>query len=305
MGISHVHSESSAKKNIYRSSWFQLLRPMTFSGTISPIIAGTAIAALSGPIRMDVFIVLIIAALFVQISANMFNDYFDFKHGQDQEKWEETKFNSLAKPMHHHVPIAAVCIIIAISLGIWLSMETTWWLAIIGSIGILAGLGYSAGNYSFSALGLGETVAAIFLGFVTTFLGFIVQGNIINSEIVLVAMTYAMLISTMILTNNIRDLVKDQEFRHTVAMRLGKKRAIRLLGAILLVIYSWAFLLITAGVVPFTASFAVFALPVAIRLYYCFRPDASRADEISAMGWAGKHHWTFGLLFAVGIWLGA
>lgn len=287
----------------YRFSWFQLFRPMTFSGTISPIIVGTGVAALNGPIRYDLFFALIIAALLVQISANIFNDYFDFKHGQDREKWVED--GSAKNPLHHYLPIAAgVSIILAIIIGAWISSEVNWGIAFIGSIGILAGLGYSAGKHSFSALGLGEVVAAIFLGFVTTILGFIVQGHAVNSEILLTAFTFAMLIATMILTNNIRDIKKDVGFRHTVAMRLGKRRAIRVLTSLLGFIYLWSIALVISGVLPRTTLISLCAVAVAIRLRWCFRKDASRSDEISAMGWAGKHHWTFGLLFAFGVWVG-
>lgn len=282
------------------------MRPMTFSGTISPIIAGTAIAALKGPIRIDLFFVLLAAALLVQISANFFNDYFDFKHVQDWEKWEEAEETTpLTKPLHHHIPFAAGgSIILAIILGVWLSVESTWWLAVIGSFGILAGLGYSAGERSFSAVGLGEFVASIFLGFVPMLISYLSQGHGIDLQILAAAGIYALLISTMILTNNIRDINKDTGFRRTVAMRLGKKKAVGLLIAALIAIYSWTAILIILRVVPLSSSIVIFAIPVALHFLHCFRPEATREDEVSAMGWAGKHHWTFGFLFAIGIWFG-
>lgn len=300
MGIISV--QDTSKQYAYRFSWFHLFRPMTFSGTLSPIIAGTAVAALHGPIQIELFLVLITAALFVQISANMFNDYFDFKHGQDQEKWTTDQTTG---PLYKKVPIAALtCIGVAIILGAWLSIQTTWWFALVGSIGILAGIGYSAGSHSFSAIGLGEVIAAIFLGFVTTILGYTVQAHSIDASIIAVAFTYALLISTMILTNNIRDFKKDQGFRHTLAKRIGKQNAIRLLTGIIITTYVWGALLIISGGVPWTACMIVFAIPVAYRLRLCFRNGSTRKEEISAMKWAGKHHWTFGLLFALGIGLG-
>lgn len=297
--------ESSIKHRdyYYRFSWFQLFRPMTFSGTMSPIIVGTGVAALHGPIRYDLFIALLLAALLVQISANIFNDYFDFKHGQDYEKWAED--GSFKNPLHHYLPYAAaVSIGLAVIIGAWISSEVNWGIALVGSIGILAGLGYSAGKHSFSALGLGEVVAAIFLGFLTTILGFIVQGHVVNTDILLTAFTFAILISTMILTNNIRDIKKDVGFRQTVAMRLGKRRAIRVLTSLLGFVYVWSIVLVVSGVLPRTTLLSFGAIAVAVRLRWCFRNDAPRSDEISAMGWAGKHHWTFGLLFAFGVWLG-
>jgi 1,4-dihydroxy-2-naphthoate octaprenyltransferase len=309
MGISSTEIEKmdSFQENpyLYRSSWFQLMRPLTFSGTISPIIAGTALASLYAPIRWDVFFVMIIAALIVQTTANMFNDYFDFKNGQDAEKWKDAEERDGKEPAHHHIPYAAIAMLgIAVILGAWLSIQSSWWVALIGSISIVFGYLYSAGRHSLSALGLGELTAAVFLGFVTTILSYVIQGHAVDSFILAVALTFAMLIATMILSNNIRDLQKDQGFRNTLPMKLGRKNAARLLSVLLVSIYIWALLLIITQVIPWTATLSLFAIPVALRLRWSYRLKAARAEEIKGMKWAARHHWTFGLLFGIGIWAG-
>jgi 1,4-dihydroxy-2-naphthoate octaprenyltransferase len=290
---------------LYRSTWFQLMRPMTFSGTISPVLAGTALASLYAPIRWDVFFVMIIASLTVQATANMFNDYFDFKNGQDQEKWKDADKHNGNEPAHHHIPYAALAMLsVAVILGAWLSMQSSWWVALIGSISILFGYLYSAGSRSLSALGFGELTAAVFLGFVTTTLSFVVQGHAVNGFILAAALTFALLISTMILSNNIRDLKKDIGFRNTLPMKLGRKNAARLLSALLISIYVWTLFLVIANILPWSAVLSLFAIPVALRLRWSYRRQAARAEEIKGMKWAARHHWTFGLLFAIGIWAG-
>ncbi len=310
MGISNTEIEKMNSfqegSYLYRSSWFQLMRPLTFSGTISPILAGTAVASLYAPIRWDIFFVMIIAALIVQATANMFNDYFDFKHGQDAEKWKDTDERSGNEPAHHHIPYTAIGMLcIAIILGVWLSIQSSWWVALIGSISIVFGYLYSAGKHSLSALGFGELTAAVFLGFVTTILSFVVQGHAVDGFILAVALTFAMLISTMILSNNIRDLKKDRGFRNTLPMKLGRKNAARLLSVLLISIYAWAIFLVIIQVVPWTAILSLFAIPVALRLRWSYRLKAARQEEIKGMKWAAYHHWTFGLLFAIGIGAGA
>jgi 1,4-dihydroxy-2-naphthoate octaprenyltransferase len=309
MGFSNTEIEKinhfQENPYLYRSSWFQLMRPLTFSGTISPIIAGTALASLYAPVRWDVFIVMIVAALIVQATANMFNDYFDFKNGQDAEKWKDTDDRSGNEPAHHHIPYAAIGMLcIAVILGAWLSIQSSWWVALIGSISIVFGYLYSAGKHSLSALGLGELTAAVFLGFVTTILAFVVQGHSIDGFILAVALTFAMLISTMILSNNIRDLKKDQGFRNTLPMKLGRKNAARLLSILLISIYVWAIFLVMMQIVPWTAILALAAIPVALRLRWSYRMKAVREEEIKGMKWAARHHWAFGLLFAIGIGAG-
>ncbi|MEC5423012.1 hypothetical protein QGM71_05800 [Virgibacillus sp. C22-A2] len=56
-------------------------------------------------------------------------------------------------------------------------------------------------------------------------------------------------------------------------------------------------------VTPVSGFVVMFALPLAFRLLWSFRKHATRSDEISGMKWAARHHWVFGLLFAINLWL--
>ncbi|MFC3040624.1 prenyltransferase [Virgibacillus xinjiangensis] len=287
-------------------TWLQLARPITLSGTISPILAGTGLAALDGRLRYDLLFVLLVAAILVQTSANMFNDYFDFRNGQDKEKWqlEEAKASSRL-PVHHQVPyIASSLIGVAMILGLWISSQAGWWIAVVGSIGIAAGIAYSAGRHSLAALGLGEVTAGLFLGMTVTLLSYSVQTQAINWTIMMIALLYAMLISTMILTNNLRDIQKDKGYRRTLAMRLGRRQAEGLLTVLLFSCYLLVLALVIVEAVPAGTLFVLLAIPIAIRLRWSFRESSTEAEEKMAMKWAGRHHWVFGLLFAAGILTG-
>lgn len=304
----HVKKESlpsdiSNQRYYYRYSWIHLTRPMTFTGTISPILAGTAFAAHHGQIRLDIFMAMITAALFIQAATNMFNDFFDFSHGQDEEKWILADYQDYHhRPAHHLIPyVAGSMLIVAAIIGAWLAYHSNLWIILIGTFGILAGYAYSAGSRSLSAVGLGETAAAIFLGIVPALLAYSVQGNLIDGEILLVALPFALLISTMILTNNLRDFEKDQDFRRTIVIRLGKMKATRLLNLLLILVYLLVIGLVLFQIVGATIGLVLFAFPAAIKLHWSFRYGASRSEEIAAMKLAAQHHWLFSLLFILGM----
>src|SRR5699024_723873 len=122
-----------------------------------------------------------------------------------------------------------------------------------------------------SSIGLGELVAATFLGFATTILPFIVQGYPITFEVIMVAIPFALLISVMILTNNIRDIDKDNEFRKTIAIRLGRARSINLLILILAVLYIWMIVLVFFNIIPAISLISLLALPVVFQLLSSFK----------------------------------
>ncbi|MFD1361633.1 prenyltransferase [Lentibacillus salinarum] len=296
--VSHKH-----EIYYYRASWIQLFRPMTLTGTITPILVETGMALMQGGIRFDVFLAMLAAALFIQAGTNLFNDYYDFKHGQDQEKW--TVDESQARgPAHHTVPYLAMSLIsIAMVIGFWLAVQSTFWIIPVGVAGIVFGYLYSAGPRPLCSIGLGETIAFISLGPVVMILSYVVQGNGLDFQITAVSLPFALAIASMILTNNIRDIDKDRHFRHTLAILLGRKRAVRLLTALLTLAYLVVIGLISGGVMPIPAIIVLLATPVAARLRWSFREGAGRADELGGMKWAAWHHWAFGLLLAIGVWL--
>lgn len=304
----HSHSTQYSNHYVYRGSWVQLLRPLTLTGTITPILVGTGFAAKDGMVHFNIFLAVLIAALLIQASTNILNDYFDFKYGQDNEKWGLIQdVNHTHGPAHKTLPfIAGTMITFAIIIGLWLAFAnsgSTLWVIVTGIFGIMAGIKYSAGKHSFASIGLGETTAFLFLGPVITALAYIVQGNALNLEVLLISLPFALLIASMILTNNIRDLKKDLGFRTTIANLLGKTQAVYLLTTLLSLAYITILLLILYQILPLPASIVVLATPLAGRLIWSFRKDNQRNEEIQGMKWAARHHWAFGLLLALALWI--
>lgn len=298
-------TKSGPKEYHHKQSWWQIMRPLTLTGTISPIIVGTIMASKFGSIYFDKFIILIIAAALVQAGVNILNDYFDFANGQDKERWYLLNENRkpLVSPQHKYLPFVAVgMFIIAAALGIWLAIHSHPTIIFIGIIGIYAGYKYSAGGKkSFSALGLGEVTAAIFLGIVPVMLAFIIQDITFGWTAFAVGILFALLISMMILTNNIRDINKDEGFRQTIAIRIGKNKSVRLLIILIISVYAGATLLVINQTFPWPALIVYLALPMAYRLIKAFNNKTTYTKEINVMKLVAKHHWVFSILLIFGL----
>ncbi|MGH2507238.1 MAG: 1,4-dihydroxy-2-naphthoate polyprenyltransferase, partial [Ktedonobacteraceae bacterium] len=63
--------------------WVKTGRPLTLTATFSPLFVGTAVAAYEGVFRPLNFLLALLAALFLQIGTNYFNEYFDYRYGLD------------------------------------------------------------------------------------------------------------------------------------------------------------------------------------------------------------------------------
>src|SRR5699024_6236724 len=134
-------------------------------------------------------------ALLIQSSANMLNDYFDFRNGQDKERWTYIPdVKRRLRPVFQYIPyVAAVTCTIAILLGIWLGNQYGCWVGVLRLIGILAACLYSAGKQSLAAVGLAETVGLIFLGLVASVLCFVLHASSVTPVVLIAAWPYRLL----------------------------------------------------------------------------------------------------------------
>lgn len=280
----------------FKSSWVNLLRPLTLSGSISPIlISSLYIYYMGNQIKLLPLTVLLTAIVFIQMATNIWNDYFDFKAGQDQGKWQKSSQDN-AQPFLHDLPRVAIFLTgVSILLGAYLAFLTTVWVIPIGILGILFGFYYSAGSPSLSAIGLGELTGAVFLGLMPTFLAFVIQNTYDWMGIILIGLLYACLISSMILTNNIRDIEKDQAFRKTLPVRLGKKKALYVLFSIISATYLLMLLMVLFNIFPIIAYITFGALYFVFLLY----KSLIKTTQPVCMKRISQHHIYFSLLLFI------
>lgn len=265
----------------YHSDWFRIIRPVTLTASIMPVTVGTLLAAQFTDFSITLYIVLLITSVLIQAAVNMLNDYFDFMKGQEEGKWHDVNTsNSRFTPLYSQVPFVSISIVAVVSLlTLWLAAESSYWIIPLGIIGFILGYHYSAGIHSLSSLGLGEIAGAICLGPLPVVIAILVHGVPFSWEMLLYSLPFALLMGTMVLTNNIRDIKKDSSTRKTVAIRIGKKKAVYLLSGLLALTYISSLLI-------YASLWVLLSLPLAIVLIQRFY----QTDGPNPMGIAGKHH---------------
>ena len=75
-------------KEIKRNSlqaWILAARPKTLTGAVTPVLIGTALAAMDGHFEWLPALICCVFASLMQIAANFINDLFDFLKGTDRE----------------------------------------------------------------------------------------------------------------------------------------------------------------------------------------------------------------------------
>lgn len=65
--------------------WWMLTRPHTLTAAFVPVTLGTVMSLESGKIDIWLFLAMLAASILIQIGTNLFNEYFDFVRGLDNE----------------------------------------------------------------------------------------------------------------------------------------------------------------------------------------------------------------------------
>ncbi|WP_163582483.1 prenyltransferase [Gracilibacillus saliphilus] len=286
----------------YQGSWWKVIRPPTLTGSIMPMIYGTLIASGGDweAINYQHFLLFLVIGVMVQMAVNMLNDYFDFLKGQEEGKWFEVAQGKIGvTPYLQQIPLVFIgLVIVCSSLTLWLAIRTSLVIIAIGITGLVLGYFYSAGRSSLSTLGLGEVTSIFSLGWFPIMIASYIQIGFVTTETLVLALPFCFLIASMILTNNIRDINKDQSTRKTIAIRIGHVKAYWLLILIVIAAYLSVFILIMTDLLPFTASVVLLAFPVSYRLMTYIKPTSNSIKK--GMRQAALHHFIFSLLLIIG-----
>jgi 1,4-dihydroxy-2-naphthoate polyprenyltransferase len=299
-------SSSPAVKGSDWRVWWQLTRPHTLTAAFAPVLLGTALAIESSGIHWGLFFAMLIASLLIQAATNMFNEYYDFVRGLDNE-------NSVGiggAIVRHGIKPKTILNLafglygISVLLGIYICMSTSWWVALVGLVSLAAGYLYTGGPLPIAYTPFGEIVAGFFMGVLIILISFYIQTGTVTTMSILVSVPSFLLVGAILLANNIRDLDGDKEFgRKTLAILLGRSGAIRLLAGMFIVSFAWVVGLIIAGVVSPWLALVALSIPKALTAVKGFIGKTNPVQMMPAMAATAKTNTIFSLLLSIGIFI--
>ena len=221
--------------------FFMCTRPHSYPASIAPVLFG-ATYALGYESKFSIlkFILFLLACLLIQAATNLFNEYYDYKHGLDKVDSEGIS-GSIVKgnlsPKEVMVG-ALVLYALAFGLGLILIFMTSVYVLLVGLVCMLAGYFYTGGKYPIAYSPFGEVVSGFFMGTIIIALSFYFQTGYVNADIIVVSLPLFIMIGAILLANNIRDLDNDKESgRRTYAILIGRNNAIKTMAISFIVVY--------------------------------------------------------------------
>lgn len=209
-----------------QQAWLLAARPKTLPAAVGPILVGAALALADNVFQMGPAVAALLCALLLQIGSNFANDYFDFFKGADtHERMGPTRVTSAGLLTPNAMRWGMVVIFGAASLvGLYLIWEGGWPIFIAGVAALLAAIAYTGGPLPFGYYGLGDLFVFIFFGLVAVCGTYYIQAHTLPAAVVWAAMPPGLLITAILVVNNLRDLETDRRAnKRTLAVRLGRQ----------------------------------------------------------------------------------
>jgi 1,4-dihydroxy-2-naphthoate octaprenyltransferase len=213
------------------AQWLAGARPRTLPAAVSPVLAGTGVAAFFGGFDGLAAALALVVSLALQVGVNYANDYSDGIRGTDHARVGPLRLvgSGLARPVV--VKTAAfVAFGVAALAGLGLVLLTAqWWLLAVGALCVVAAWFYTGGKHPYGYLGLGELFVFVFFGLIAVCGTTYVQLGGVPAAAVIAGVGIGALTCAILVANNLRDIVGDTAAgKRTLATRIGDRATRRL-----------------------------------------------------------------------------
>ena len=206
--------------------WLAGARPRTLPAAVSPVLAGTGVAAyVAEPVWWKALLALVVS-LALQVAVNYANDYSDGVRGTDADRVGPMRLvgSGAAEPAAvKHAAFLAFGV--AGLAGLVLAAATAWWLVGVGAVCVVAAWFYTGGKKPYGYLGLGEVMVFVFFGLVAVVGTTYVQTETFEWAALYAAVGVGALACAILVVNNLRDIPTDTVAgKRTLAVKLGDRR---------------------------------------------------------------------------------
>jgi 1,4-dihydroxy-2-naphthoate octaprenyltransferase len=253
------------------------------SATIVPVLLGIVIAAAEGSFDLLSAVLTVIGASFVQLGLNVANDVFDTAQGADDANVTPTKYSGGSRVIQYGLvtfrqmaTIATAFYVAAAVVGLaLLALRGSPALLVIGIVGFVVSLGYTAPPLKLVYRGLGEIAVAIGFGPLMLLGAYVVQtGGMLSWGPVVASIPVALLVALILYVNEIPDRRGDARAgKRTLPVRLSRDAV--LLGYDAAVVAAYAVVVggVLAGFLPIPALAVLLTIPLARRVHDGLRPN--------------------------------
>jgi len=254
--------------------WFQALRAPFLVASIVPVLVA-ALAAWQYRSTFDLprFLLALVGAASIHLGANMANDAWDYRSGNDLEVRHLNPFAGGGRVLLRgvispkaHLTVAMLFLVLGSLIGLYLVTIVGLPLLILGILGVAVAYSYVGPPLRLAHHGLGEIAVGVEFGPITALGTYFVLTGAFDPPAIILSISLGLLVAGILWINEVPDIPPDSAVgKRTLVVRLGVERATKVFAGILVAAY--AVLALGAAVFGLTpwALLAFLAIPLAIR----------------------------------------
>ena len=244
----------------------QIAAPHTWPAAILPALIAMACATANGyTVSAVMALVLLAICILMQAAVNTFNDYYDYVKGSDSA--EDNVDPTDAVLVYNNVNprsalmLAVGFLVVAFALGAYVIWQAGWIPLVIGIVGAIVVVLYSAGKTPISYLPIGELMSGFVMGGLIPLACYQALTKCFDPLMLVWALPTIIGVGLIMLTNNTCDVEKDIESgRKTLPVLLGRSRARALYHAL---VWIWIALIIVNVLIWFSGGWPVLVFMLA------------------------------------------
>ncbi|MDC7235193.1 MAG: 1,4-dihydroxy-2-naphthoate polyprenyltransferase [Spirochaetales bacterium] len=264
-------------------SFFRLVEIQTKIASLFPFVFATVFSLYRyGHLNRMNLGLMFVSLLFFDMTTTAINNYMDYKKAVDREYRDHHNIIGIDSIPEYTVRITIFLMLgIAVAAGILLTLQAGWIVLILGIISFFVGIFYTFGPIPISRMPLGEILSGFMMGFVIVYLSVYIhfphmavlsiqEGQLFlrldlweTFSIALVSVPFVLVISNLMLANNICDLEQDiKNDRFLLPYYVGVKNALLIFrfsyyGAYLFIIVS-----VVLQILPWFSLLSLLSFPV-------------------------------------------
>ena len=292
-----------------QGAW-EVVRPFSFTASLLPVSVGGAIALGQGRMHWPLFVAALLGGLGLHIGTNVVNEIYDVRHGIDSITSPRMSMAILKGRISERGAflVAWSGFILALIMGIFLTLHRGWPIVLLGLIGFIGGYFYTAPPFQYKYRALGLPLVFVLMGPVMVGGAYYAVTGTFDANLLVVSVPVGLLVTAILHGNEWRDVAEDT--RHgftTFSAQVGRDAAHWVYVMLVLGAYVAVGLAVMVGALPKLALLTLLSLPL---LAWILR-DAERGAEGHLRAIAmidlmtARLHSAFGALLLVGLVAGS
>jgi 1,4-dihydroxy-2-naphthoate octaprenyltransferase len=266
------------------------VKPQSLVISVISVTVGTAVAALHGSLHWGHYLLTLLGICLLHAGSNVINDYFDFRNKIDTREVPgsyategRVLIQEWLRP-NQVLGLALTFFALSLPIGIYLTVVRGLPVFILGFVGFLTGMFYTARPIAFKYMALGEPAVFFMWGPLTVSGAYYVQAGHFSAQALWISLPIGILVALILFANNIRDIGFDGGVGiRTIATVLGRVRAFRFYQVLIASVYAMTLLLLVTGQLNGWVLLTWLSLPLAMKLIKMLKTEVPKdADARTA-----------------------